>query len=125
MFKVPEKYRIREGNLASDSSFGCNGAFMIPLNLERIFAFCIASDGQGFEHVSVSLHTRKAPIQRTPTWEEMCVIKSIFWDSEDCVMQLHPPKSEYVNNYKTCLHLWRPIGVEIPRPNSNLVGIKT
>lgn len=37
--------------------------------------------------------------------------------------QYHPPKSAYVNNHPNCLHLWRPIGIEMPRPPSIMVGI--
>jgi hypothetical protein len=79
---------------------------------------CCASDGYKWEHVSVSTH------DRIPTWEEMCFIKDLFWDAEDTVIQFHPPKSEYVNQHPYTLHLWRPIGAEIPRPDSILVGIK-
>jgi len=124
MFKTLEQYRLKKGLLASDSSFGNNGAFIIPIHFGSLFAFCIVSSEMGWEHVSVSLRTKKFPIKRTPTWEEMCIIKNIFWDEEDCVMQLHPPKSKYVNNYDSCLHLWRPIELSIPQPESFMVGIK-
>lgn len=112
MFHVPEKKRIMEGNLGSNKSDGNNGFFkMGPFVM-------IASDGMGWEHVSVSLP------HRTLTWEEMCMIKDMFWDEEDCVVQYHPPKSDYINNHPYVLHLWRPINQEIPRPPSILVGIK-
>lgn len=65
-----------------------------------------------FEHVSVSVVGEK----RCPTWEEMNYIKNLFWLPEECVLQYHPPQSEYVNDHPYVLHLWRPIGVEIPRP---------
>jgi hypothetical protein len=71
------------------------------------------------DHVSVSLS-----VKRCPDWEEMCMIKDMFWDDEDCVVQYHPPKSEYVSMHPFCLHLWRPIGIEIPRPPSIFVGIQ-
>lgn len=81
---------------------------------------CIVSAGEGWEHVSVS---RKS---RCPSWEDMCRIKELFWDDEDCVMQLHPPKSEYVNYHQYTLHLWRPIdGQKIPRPPAIMVGPPT
>lgn len=47
----------------------------------------IASWGGGWEHVSVSLNNR------CPTWEEMCMVKDIFWGEDECVIQFHPPKS--------------------------------
>ena len=76
----------------------------------------IASEEMGWEHVSVSRS------DRSPTWEEMCQVKDLFWDDTDCVIQYHPPKSDYVNNHPYCLHLWRPIGIELPRPPSFFVG---
>jgi hypothetical protein len=72
----------------------------------------------GWEHVSVSRQ------DRCPLWDEMCQIKSMFWDEDDCVIQYHPPRSEYVNLHKNCLHLWRPIGIELPMPDSIMVGFK-
>lgn len=118
MFKAPEKYRlVHHPLLGSDESYGNNGCFVIPY---RNYEFTvIASDGEGWEHVSVSLKNRN------PNWEEMCYIKSIFWGDEDCVVQYHPPKSEYVNNHQYCLHMWRPTDGEIPLPPSILTGIKT
>lgn len=71
-----------------------------------------------WEHVSVSLPSR------SPTWEEMCLIKNLFWGEDETVIQYHPPKSEYVNNHQYCLHLWKPIGKTIETPPSILVGIK-
>lgn len=39
-----------------------------------------------------------------------------IWDEEECVVQYHPPKSEYVNFRPYCLHLRRKCGenFEIP-----------
>lgn len=121
MFHVPEKHRIIEGRLASNKSYGNNGAFMIPI-MPKVMAFVIASDGSGWEHVSV--HIIDDGQDATPLWEEMCDIKDLFWDNEDTVIQFHPPLSEYVNNHKNTLHMWRPIGVKIPRPATELVRIK-
>jgi hypothetical protein len=118
MFKVPEKYRIISGYIGSDSSYGNNGAFYIPMGNSHN-AFTMASDGEGWEHVSVTMSHGK-----TPDWVEMNQIKSIFWGDEDCVMQLHPPNSNYINNHRACLHLWRPIGQDIPQPPWALVGVK-
>lgn len=119
MFKVPEKYR--DSSLAfSDASYGNNGAFKILLrNKGKARAFqLIASDGDGWEHVSVSLP------DRCPTWAEMSYFKNLFWDDSDCVIQYHPPKEDYINNHPYCLHLWRNMVLEIARPPSIMVGIK-
>lgn len=114
-FHPPEKYRIAlPGYPAGDATNGC---FVVPLKHQQKLRV-IASDGLGWEHVSVSRS------DRCPTWDEMCQIKDLFWDEDDCVVQYHPPKEDWVNNHPNCLHLWRPIGVEMPRPPAILVGIK-
>jgi hypothetical protein len=76
----------------------------------------IFSDGMGWDHVSVSLKNR------CPTWEEMCYVKEIFFELEDCVIQFHPPKSDYKNAHPYCLHLWRCQEQEFPRPPSITVA---
>lgn len=68
------------------------------------------------------MHAHNGSNDRTPTWDEMCFIKDQFWDAEDVVMQLHPAKSQYVNIHPNALHLWRPVGAEIPTPPAYLVG---
>lgn len=78
----------------------------------------VASWGAGWEHVSISRR------DKCPSWAEMDFVKRLFWDDEESVMQLHPPRSEWVNNHPYCLHLWKPIGQEIPLPPSWMVGIK-
>lgn len=81
----------------------------------------IASDGAetGWDHVSVSVRNRP------PNWQEMSFVKDLFWTEDECAMQLHPPRSEYVNNHPHCLHMWRPLRSSIPMPPSILVGVKS
>lgn len=128
-FRVPEKYRVRTGERATDESYGNNGMFRVPSGLRRPYAMTIiASDSDcweelgyeppAWEHVSVSTAVR------CPTWEEMCFVKGLFWDSEDVVIQFHPRASEYVNNHSYCLHMWRPVGVTLPTPPLETVGVK-
>lgn len=61
------------------------------------------TDEGGLEHVSVSPFDSDI----TPSWGDMCIIKDIFWEDEETVIQVHPPKSQYVNLSTNCLHLWR------------------
>ncbi len=117
MNKAPhqaERFRIVKGAYKSDESDGNNGAFIIPGPKGKDL-HCIVSDGEGWEHVSVS--TKK----RCPNWDEMCFIKDIFWSEEECVIQYHPPKSEYVNNHQYCLHLWKNLEQDIPLPPRTFV----
>lgn len=125
MLHVSEKYRIKDHPLLkSDASYGNNGAFKIPCPGDStLTAFVMVSDGMGWEHVSVHI-VDTANDSLTPEWEEMCWIKGLFWDEEDCVIQYHPAKSEYVNCHKHTLHLWRPVGQTFPIPPSIMVGPK-
>ena len=115
-FRCPDQYRTQiPGYPAGDDQ---NGAFIVKLRHGQNVRV-IASSGMGWEHVSVSRH------DRCPTWDEMCQVKALFWSDDDCVIQYHPPASDYVNNHPNCLHLWRPIGVELPVPPSILVGVQS
>ena len=119
MFKCLEQYRNRELELRI---YGCcgdfgNGIFTVPGPYgEELYV--IASDGQGWEHVSIH---RMRDEKHVPNWKEMCFVKDLFWSEEDCVMQLHPPKKDYINNHTGVLHLWKPVGVDIPTPPISFV----
>jgi hypothetical protein len=115
MFQVPNTYRVNTGPRGTSESAGNNGLFILWYKKTKLF--CIASDGLGWEHVSVTLKTFK----KAPTWSMMCYVKSKFWGPEDCVIQFHPPKKEYVNIYEGCLHLWRKSGVNIETPDQTMV----
>lgn len=65
----------------------------------------------GWEHVSVSPKHKFY----MPSWEDMCVLKDIFFNDEEEVYQIHPPKSQYVNVKENCLHLWKPIGIDLAK----------
>ena len=122
-FHVPEANRMTHHPLpqfCSDAEDGNNGAFEMPSVEPGWSLFLIASDGGGWEHVSV--HARRGIQARTPSWREMCFVKDTFWDAEDVVMQLHPRKSEYVNCHPNCLHLWRPTEAHVPTPPALFVG---
>jgi hypothetical protein len=101
-----EKSRVREGHYASATG-DCFGAF----RLRGMVILASGGDAEvPWEHVSVSRQ------DRTPTWGEMAKVKALFWDDIEAVMQLHVPRSQHINTHPRCLHLWRPIGVEIPLP---------
>ena len=125
---LPERLeagRVLDGPCRSDPSWGAYGQFFVmgPCGM----ALCIVASGadaddkmaQGWEHVSVS--TRNRP----PNWAEMCFVKDLFWEHDECVVQFHPPRSEYVNNHPHCLHLWKQTRAPFPLPPSILVGDKS
>ena len=94
-----------------------NGKVKIKRDYNSVLHF-IFSTGCGFEHLSVSTPAR------TPTWDEMCKMKEIFWRDDEVCMQLHPKKEDYVNSHNHCLHIWKPIDKEIPTPPSIMVGLR-
>ena len=86
---------------------------------------CVMSNGMGWEHVSITVQTyiKKRKVERCPTWEEMCLVKNYFWNEDEVVIQYHPAKKDYVSMHPYCLHLWKPIGIELPTPDPLMVGI--
>lgn len=80
----------------------------------------IWSNGAGWEHVSVSPFAKRI----TPEWDDMTHLKDMFFYDDEAVIQIHPPKAEYVNNQPNCLHLWRCTYKDMVLPPSCLVGIK-
>ena len=82
-------------------------------------ASIIVSDGAGWEHASIS------PMRNvTPSWDDMCKLKDLIWNDDETVIQIHPPKDQYVNNVGNCLHLWRCAYKDMLLPPSCLVGIR-
>lgn len=120
-----EPYRVPDP-LGSGAQYGDSfGAFIIPgpnnqplrvLVSDGDFEAAGLSEEFAWEHVSVSLPNR------CPNWPEMDFIKNIFWRDDETVMQLHVPRVEHKNLHPYCLHLWRPLRAEIPRPPSLAVA---
>jgi hypothetical protein len=115
------RHRITKGPLASTENIGRNGAFKMQRGKFTLYA--VATDGadanepgEEFEHVSVHADSWKGGM-RCPTWEEMCWIKDLFWEPNEVVIQYHPAEKDYVNTHPHTLHLWKPLGVELPRPS--------
>jgi hypothetical protein len=115
-----ERGRWTSGAWASDHGNDF-GAFQIMgpcgQSLKIIISPGDADEGVPWEHASVSCRNR------CPNWIEMSFVKDLVWDAEETVMQLHPPKSQWINNHPYCLHLWRPLNVEIPLPPAIAVGV--
>ena len=114
-----EQFRFRSGEYASKPNEPY-GAFHVPGPC-GCKLLIIACDGDvdelgGWEHVSVSTE------RRIPNWIEMSFVKDLFWSADECVVQYHPPRSQYVNNHPRCLHLWRPRDGKFPIPPTILVG---
>jgi len=127
--KFPEQFRVTKsahllpGMLTQPGT--PFGVFIIPAqkipNGKSRVLNVIATDGSDgdpgtpeadWEHVSVSICKSTS----TPNWAEMTFIKDLFWPPDQCVVQFHPPHSNYVNNHPGCLHLWRHKSSPFPQP---------
>ena len=87
------------------------GLFIID-NKIRIIS---SGPGQEWEHVSVSL------VDRCPTWDEMAMVKNLFWGERETVLQFHPKKERYKNCHPYCLHLWKKTGIDHELPPDELI----
>jgi hypothetical protein len=100
-----------------------NGAFVFPNGLRAI-----VSDGtdwlQCFDELPAWEHVSVSREDRCPTWEEMCWVKDLFWRPVECVIQLHVPAADHINFHPHCLHMWRPIGIDLPMPPGDAVAPK-
>jgi hypothetical protein len=118
---VLEEGRVLRGDLRSNPG-DPYGAFQVRGPCGATL-YMIASDGEvpdqslaGWEHVSVRRN------KQVPNWQEMCFVKNLFWAPEECVVQFHPPATQYVNSHPFVLHLWRPSRGQMPMPPAVLVG---
>ncbi len=129
-YKKLRGFRVISGPIPSQEADGNNGAFRIPFTYDphnviidkavkpsHVFNV-IVSDGESWDHVSVhvSIELRAVRTVRTPSWDEMCFIKNLFFEAEEACMQIHPPASRYVNHHPSTLHLWRSHNRSIQMP---------
>ncbi len=101
---------------AETENDGLGGKYYDKINnkwLNFIFSYQM-----GWEHLSVSMPSK------TPSWDQMCMMKDIFWNKDEACVQYHPKEEDYVNMHPHCLHIWKPIEQELPTPPHLLVGFK-
>lgn len=110
---------IKQSNrlkIEEEAEDGIMGYYFDPVNQKKYF-FIFSWSG-GWEHLSISTPNK------TPDWDTMCRVKELFWEDEEACVEYHPKKSEYVNQHPHCLHIWKPLNVELPTPPSIYVGYK-
>ena len=100
-----DKYNLKEFIVDEEGTLAFGGDYYDTASGKQLnFMFSVQG---GWEHLSVSMPSR------TPTWDQMCKMKDIFFDEEEEAFEYHPKRSEYVNVHPHCLHIWRPIYSEI------------
>jgi hypothetical protein len=107
-----DRFRVLVPAIGSKGDENC-GAFMLRDGLR-----VIASNAEGWDHVSVSYG------DHTPSWDDMEYVKRLFFKDDETAMQLHVPPADHINCHPYVLHLWRPHDAPIPRPPGIMVGPK-
>ena len=110
---------IKSNPRVTVSEKGLDG-FRGTISMPTWIGSLICTSGGGWEHVSVSPFKKNV----MPSWNDMCMLKDIFWNDTEAVIQIHPSKDEYVNNLDNCLHLWRCYYKEMVLPPSCFVGVR-
>ena len=116
MKKLEEIKKNKYLQIKREGQDGFGGTFYDKKS--RCYLNFIMSWGAGWEHCSISMPTR------CPSWEQMCSMKELFWEDNETCIEYHPAKEDYINNMPYCLHIWRPINKELPKPPSLMVGLK-
>lgn len=111
-----EKHRLTDGTWGTAEANGNNGMFLVPF--KSITLKVVASDGGGWDHLSVSVKE----VARCPHWDEMKYAYSLFFKEDEWAVQFHPPETKNVNNHETTLHVWRPQAAPIHTPPGWMVG---
>ncbi len=95
---------------------------MIILPVGMFLLQIIASNGGGWDHVSVSVKELDGhQVERCPTWAEMSIAHRLCFNEIEYAMQLHVPPHKHVNNHPFVLHLWRPHCAPLPVPPKEFV----
>lgn len=72
-----------------------------------------------WRHVSVSCEGR------LPTYAELGEVRELFFDPEATVVQIMPPRSQWVNQHQFCLHLWQRLDQPLlPKGLHATVGVR-
>jgi len=93
---------IKEGDIDNnistgkfrDSSFA-HGGFTVMFTMEH------HEDDRMFLHLSISR------VDRYPSWDEIVLFRSLFFDDDDTIFQVIPKEGDYVNVHSNCFHLWK------------------
>jgi hypothetical protein len=116
------KYRVTTGPLITYTRgyIGDDtcGFFHVPSPIDHAEMMVMAASGLGWDHVSVS---RK---NRCPNWLELEYVYRMFFREDETAIEYHVPMGDHVNQHPYCLHLWRSLDHEMPRPPSIMIGFQ-
>ena len=116
---------VEKGRIGGPPNGGPIGAFRLRHPETQRSLQVIAGDGLDWESQGLSLpaweHVSVKPEYGVPLYAEMKWIKEQFWEPTELVLEFHVPASDHINRHPQVLHLWRPIGVDIPLPPKECV----
>lgn len=124
-WKHLDKWRVISDPAYGSSLGATYGAFQVKFN--GVILRIIATDGHdgekdtGWEHVSCHVIDLTFGKARTPKWDEMCFVKSLFWKDDEVVVQFHVAATDHINIHEHVLHLWRWTKGEFPLPDKAFV----
>lgn len=107
--RVDWELRIGNAVLADQGGMFCVQAGETPLKV-------MASTGGGWDHISVSTP------ERTPTWEEMELVRKLFALPHETWVQFGLPERLHINVHPHCLHWWRKQHRDVLLPPASMVG---
>lgn len=113
--RVLEQYRLPGHFPHGGPGDSHGGVFVLTSKSTGRELRIIASNGDGWDHVSVSLENR------CPNWQEMEQVKRTFFKDDEIAMQLHLPPSQHISIHPFVLHIWRPHHMEVPTPPVDMV----
>ncbi len=118
--QIVEAIKNADGQILDASPDGIAARIPRPGGVDLIL---VASWIMRWDHASVhtTLHGSIQPQNRTPTWDEMNFIKDLLWHPDECAVQYHPPKADYVDDHPNTLHIWKSQNKAMPRPPKDFV----
>ena len=100
------------------------GAFTISHKDGRVLLMSVDNGAvSGWEHVSVTCirKHRKNLKAVMPDCAVMDMVKDMWWDSNETVVQFHAPKDDVVNKHPESVHLWKSLRQEYLLPPKETV----
>lgn len=122
--KPPEefnKFRIRDGAMATTDEAGPNGAFLIEHGDGKIALIVTAGCNQGWEHVCVKKMVKPFlgdPKQAEPTTADMQTVKAVFFRPEENCVEYFAHSQSSLHPAKNTRHLWRHAIRNFPMPET-------
>lgn len=103
-----DSYRFNDAERTLFGQAGDEGNGVFDVIVEEKPFFVIASNREGWEHVCI--HGRDWCI----SWSAIRALKDMFFEQEDKYFLTYLEQGKHLDPPFFWLHLWRPIGAELP-----------